>query len=121
VEAAPTGSIPAPGEIGQITIGQTMRGRLEPGDQTMGDTFADSWQFQGTAGRTVTIDVRSSSFGTYVQLFDVDGNRLADDSGSGGGNNSRIVFLLGSTGSYQVVVVNGEGQRTPGLYTISVR
>lgn len=120
VEATPTGAIPAPGEIGQIAIGQTMRGRLEPGDQTMAGTFADTWQFQGSAGQTVTIDVKSTAFSTYVQLIDANGNRLAEDGGSGG-NNSRLAFLLKSTGMYQIVVVSSEGQRATGVYTISIR
>ena len=98
-----------------------MRGQLERGDQTIAAMYADTWVFHGSAGQTVTIDVRSSAFGTYVQLFDTDGSRLAEDSGSGGGNNSRLVFQLRSTGMHQVVVVNSEGQRATGLYTISIR
>lgn len=122
VDEIPTNPIPAPGEIGQIAIGQTMRGMLSPGDQTMADgTYADTWQFQGSAGRTVTIDVRSFAFSTYVQLFDATGSRVAEDVGSGGGNNSRLVYRLQSTGTYQIVVVNSEGERVTGLYTVSIR
>ena len=98
-----------------------MRGQLERGDQTIADMYADTWVFQASAGQTVTIDVRSSAFSTYLQLFDTDGSRLAEDSGSGGGNSSRLVILLRSTGMHQIVVVNSEGQRATGLYTISIR
>ena len=121
-DVIPTNPIPAPGEIGQIAIGQTVRGALSPGDQTMADgTYSDTWQFQGNAGQTVTIDVRSTAFSTYVQLFDSGGNRLAEDVGSGGGNNSRLVYNLKANGMYQIVVVNSEGQRVTGLYTVSIR
>lgn len=122
LDAIPTNAIPAPGEIGLLAFGQTMRGMLGPGDQTMADgTYSDTWQFQGTAGQTVTIEVRSTAFGTYAQLFDPGGNRVAEDIGSGGGNNSRVVYRLQAAGMYQVVVVNAEGQKVTGLYTISIR
>ena len=122
VDAIPVNAIPAPGEIGQLAFGQTMRGMLSPGDQTMADgTYSDTWQFQGSAGQTVTIEVRSTAFSTYAQLFDPGGNRVAEDIGSGGGNNSRVVYRLQATGMYQVVVVNAEGQKVTGLYTISIR
>ncbi len=121
LDTTPTGEIPAPGEVGQIAIGQTTQGQLGPGDQVLAGTYADTWQFQGSAGQTVTIDVSSDAFSTYVQLYDANGSRLAEDSGSGGGNNSRLVFRLRSTGIYQIVVDNSEGRRATGLYTISIR
>ena len=120
-EAPPAGTVPAPGVIGQIAIGSSMQGRLEPGDQVMGDTFADTWQFQGAAGETVTLDVESSAFSPYLRLYDADGNRLADGTASGGGTGSRLVFVLPSTGMYQIVIINGEGRRETGAYTISIR
>jgi hypothetical protein len=120
--AAPSNAIPAPGQTAQIVIGQTMRGRLEDGDQTMQDgTFADLWQFQGTAGQTVTIDVRSDEFDTYIQLLDAGGNKLAEDDDSGGNLNSHLSFQLPATAMYQLVVNNAGQSRRSGQYTISVR
>ena len=118
----PTNRAPGPGEIGQIAVGQVMQGQLSVGDQRMADSsFADTWQFAGTAGQYVTIDAMSDAFGTYVQLFDPDGHRLADDAGSGGGNNSRIVFQLRAAGSYQILVNNSEGRPRTGLYRLSLQ
>ena len=123
VVAEPTNAIASPGQTAQIMIGQTMRGRLETGDQTMADgTFADLWQFQGTAGQTVTIDVRSDEFDTYAQLLDATGSRkLAEDDDSGGNLNSRIVYTLPATGMYQIVVNNAGQSRRSGIYTVSIR
>ena len=120
-DAVPTGPIPEPGAIAQIALGQTRQGRLEPGDATVAGMFADTWQFQGSAGQRVTIDVTSSAFSTYVQLFDGNGNRLAEDGGSGGGNNSRLVYVLGASGTYQLMVVSSDTDRATGLYSISLR
>jgi hypothetical protein len=120
-EATPTGLVPSPGEIGQIAVGQTAQGQLEPGDQTMAGMFADTWQFQGRAGLTVTIEVTSTAFSPYVQLYDATGIRLADGSAAAGGDSARLAFTLRTTALYQVVVVNSEGQRQTGPYTLSVR
>jgi hypothetical protein len=100
-----------------------MRGRLETGDQTMADgTFADMWQFQGTAGQTIQIDVRSDEFDTYAQLLDASGtNKLAEDDDSGGQLNSRIVYTLQATAMYEIVVNNAGRSRRSGIYTVSIR
>jgi len=121
VAAEPTNIIPAPGQTAQIAIGQAMRGRLETGDQMMQDsTYADLWQFQGTAGQTVQIDVRSDEFDTYMQLLDASGNKLGEDDDSGGNLNSRLVFTLPTTGTYQIVVNNAGHSRRAGIYTVSI-
>lgn len=118
----PTNPIPAPGQTGQIAIGQVLRGRLETGDQTMADgTFADIWQFQGPAGQTITIDVRSDEFDTYMQLLDGNGNKLGEDDDSGGNLNSRLTFTLPAAGMYQIVVNNSGQSKRMGVYTVSIR
>jgi len=117
-----TGGIPAPGQVGQVSVGQTVQGRLETGDQEMNDgTWADVWQFNGTAGQTVTIELRSDEFDTYLQLLDNTGARLAEDDDSLGDQNSRIQFTLPRTGMYQVVVNNFSEERRAGIYTLTLR
>jgi hypothetical protein len=118
----PSNPIPAPGQTGLTAIGQVLRGRLETGDQTMADgTFADIWQFQGSAVQTITIDVRSDEFDTYMQLLDANGNKLGEDDDSGGNLNSRLTFTLPATGMYQIVVNNSGQSKRMGLYTVSIR
>jgi hypothetical protein len=117
-----TGRIPDPGQVGRIEIGQNVQGRLETGDQQMNDgTWADVWQFQGRAGQSVTIELRSDEFDTYLQLLDAQGNRLAEDDDSLGDLNSRITFRLPATGSFQIVVNNFSEERRSGVYTLSLR
>jgi ferredoxin len=121
IAAEPTNPIAAPGQTAYIQIGQTMRGRLEPGDQLMQDsTYADLWQFQGMAGQTVQIDVRSDEFDTYMQLLDANGNKLGEDDDSGGNLNSRLIYTLPATAMYQIVVNNAGHTRRAGIYTVSV-
>lgn len=117
-----TGTIPAPGVIGMIQVGTNVQGRLETGDQRMNDgTFADVWQFQGTAGQHVRVELRSEEFDTYVQLLDAQGNRLAEDDDSLGDLNSMVEINLPATGMYQIVVNNFGEDRRAGIYTLSLR
>lgn len=119
--AAPAANaVPAPGQDGHIAAGQTMRGRLEPGDQMMGSdsTYADVWWLQGSAGQNVTIELRSSDFDTYLQLLDGTGTVLAESAGH---PNSGLAFQLPAAGTYQIVVNSNGTQRRSGSYTLSVR
>ncbi len=117
-----TGTILAPGVVGTVQVGTTVQGRLETGDQAMNDgTWADVWQFQGAAGQTVTIELRSEEFDTYLQLLDGAGNRLAEDDDSLGDLDSRVVFTLPSTGTFQLVVNNFGDSRRAGIYTLTLR
>ena len=117
-----TGGIPAPGQVGTVMVGTNVQGRLETGDQRMNDgTWADVWQFQGTQGYRITIELRSEEFDTFVQLLDAQGNMLAEDDDSLGDMDSRVQFTLPATGMFQIVVNNYSTERRSGIYTLSVR
>jgi len=119
--AEPANPVPPPGAEARIEIGQTMRGVLEPGDLLMADsTFADVWAFEGDAGWTVTVDVRSDEFDTYVQLLDAAGARLGEDDDSGGDLNARLTVALPATGEYRIVVNSAGHERRAGRYTVSI-
>ena len=118
--AVPTNAIPAPGQIGQIMAGQSVRGRLEAGDQFMGSdsTYADIWQIQGAAGQNIAIELRSDDFNTYLQLLDATGKVLAESAGH---PNSGLAATLSATGTYQIVVNSNGAQRRTGNYILTVR
>ena len=117
-----TGSILAPGTEGTIQAGQNVQGRLESGDQRMNNgTYADVWNFQGTAGQHIVIELRSTEFDSYLQLLDASGTRLAEDDDGLGDQNSRIEVTLPSNGIYKIVVNNFDESRPTGLYILSLR
>lgn len=117
-----TGRVPDPGSRGTIEFGQNVQGRLETGDEQMNDgTWADVWLFTGRAGQTVTIELRSEEFDTYLQLLDAEGNRIAEDDDSLGDLDSRIVVRLPSSGSFSIVVNNFSDDRRSGVYILSLR
>ena len=118
----PFNAIPAPGEVARIAVGQAMAGELEPGDLLMADsTLADVWQLEGTAGETVSIDVRSDEFDTYLEVLDAAGTRLGQDDDSGGDLNSHLTLTLPASGTYQIVVNSAGHERRAGRYILSVR
>jgi len=120
-----TGGIPAPGQIGHISVGTNVQGRLETGDQRMNDgTWADVWYFQGTQGQRVVIELRvavANVFDPYLQLLDPAGSKLAEDTDGAGNHNSRITFTLREAGRFQIVVNNEGDSRKTGRYTLSLR
>lgn len=96
------GPPPAPSE--PIAIGDTVEGRLTESDGK-GESGgpADLWRFEGREGQRVRIDMTSSEFDTYLELFDENRTRLdADDDGGPEGTNSRITFTLPRTGAYLI-------------------
>jgi len=78
------------------------------------------WQFSGTVGDTIVIDMHSAAFDTYLLLLDPSGVPLAENDDSAGGvTDSRITFTLTSTGTW-TVVANSVAASQSGSYTLSL-
>lgn len=97
-------------------------GRLEDGDTTLqsGELY-DSYDFEGSPGQRVTIDLRSTAFDTYLILQDPAGEQAenddaADDSDLG---HSRVEADLTEAGTYRVLVTSYESGES-GAYTLSI-
>ena len=95
---------PPPVPASSIAIGATVEDRLAEGDgKSESDALADLWRFEGREGQRVRIDMSSSAFDTYLELFDDNRVSLAeDDDGGPGGTDSRITFTLPRTGAYLI-------------------
>jgi hypothetical protein len=92
-----------------------VRGTLEYG-QTVTDTVAagehHNWLFEGRAGDGVTITMTTSPsaegvpFDGYLELYALDGQRLAlDDDSAGDGRPRFAVFVLPSDGTYRIAAL----------------
>jgi hypothetical protein len=94
-----------------IDLGQTQQARLD-------DVFdAHNWQFDGSAGQSVTIQVNSlEGSDPQAKLIDPRGQVIAQDDDNGGGHDALIVTTLPSDGVYTVRV----DMWTIGPYSISV-
>ena len=106
-----------------ISLGQTVTGNLS---STAANSFcnfgtpADRYQFNLATTTTVTINLSSSAFDTFVCVFNSSNQFLAGDDNSGGGTNSRLVATL-SGGLYYIEVTTRSPGGTGGAYTLSLQ
>lgn len=93
----------AGGNSQAFAAGQTMNGELAQGDQqlTSGE-FIDSFNFQGTAGQRVVIDMRSTAMDPYLILLAPSGAQEDNDDVSSSDRNARIETTLSETGNYRI-------------------
>lgn len=111
---------PAPIAAQAIRIGDTVRGELTDSDGlSANEVRADAYRFSGREGQRVRIDMTSTAFDTYIELFDDAQVSLAtDDDGGPEGTNSRLVFTLPKTGSYVIEARAFSDSR--GRYNLSI-
>ena len=72
----------------------------------------DLWQFTGSAGDTISIDMASTAFTPYLILLDPSDIPIAESE-------THISFKLASTGTY-TVVANSLNPSQAGDYTLSI-
>ena len=103
-----------------MSCGETVTGSLTNHDCLLDDdTRADFWLFDGDAGDTVTIDLTSNQFDSFLFLLDPEPTVVAADDDSGPGTNARIVFDLDSSGEW-VIAANNIIAGELGNYTLSL-
>ena len=107
---------------GVIAVGETVHDALTRRDPLLpaDSAYAQQWRLSGHAGETVTIDLVSDAFDSYVFLLGpgLEREQLQDDD-SGGSCNARLTARLPQTGDYYVVVTSSDKLRT-GAFTLSV-
>ena len=106
-----------------IAIGQTQQGTLTRSDVllTSDSTYAQPWSIQGRAGTTITIDLESDAFDSYLFLRGpgISGGRDFQDDDSGGSCHARLTATFPQTGAYEIVVNTADHYAT-GAFTLSV-
>ena len=79
------------------------------------------YRFEGRAGQTVTLNLTSPDFDTYLVLVGPDGQLVNEnDDVSQTDANSRVTATLPSTGVYRVIV-NARDRRGRGRYVLTIR
>ena len=111
---------PPPVDAEPLALGATVAGELDESDgKGEGETRADAWRFEGLEGQRIRIDMTSTDFDTYIELFDENRVSLAqDDDGGPESTDSRLNFTLPRTGSY-IVEARAFSEGT-GDYSLSV-
>lgn len=112
------GATAAAGAGGPST--QTYQGRLDKGDSQLDDNeYYDTYDFQGSTGDVVVIDLYSSDFDTYLALVAPSGADTQNDDYQESTSRSRIEKTLDETGEWSVLVTSYEAGET-GAYNLSI-
>jgi hypothetical protein len=105
-----------------IACGQTIQTRLTTNDCQLGDgTYVGFYEFVGLSGQTVTIDMMSTAFDTYLALLDPIPEVVIDDDDGGVGTNSRIVYTLDQSSDEWTIAAFSFLPNTTGPYTLSLQ
>ena len=122
--ATPAGGKPAPGASGGAASAggqQNHSGTLEDGDETLDSgEFADGYTVEAAAGQTITVDLTSSDFDTYVILRAPSGEQFDNDDLDSDTEHSQLVQRAGEAGTWRVIATSyeeGEG----GAYRLAIR
>lgn len=103
----------------QLQPGADISGELTEEDRTGSDAPADRYTLRATEGQRLRIEMSSSAFDTFLELFDGNGQSVAsDDDGMGEGTNSRLTHTFDRAGEYELQArAFSDGT---GAYTLSV-
>ena len=105
---------------GGITIGQTVSGSLDAGDDTLDSgEYVDNFRFTGRRGQRVAVELTSSAFDAYTILRTPSGDQQENDDARDGGHDSRLDTVLAEDGEYEVMVTSYAPGET-GSYRFSV-
>lgn len=101
------GSTTVAATSGELTLGQTINGRLGQGDSTLrSGEYMNAWTLRGRAGDQVDLRLSSSAFDAYLFISGPnDFNAVNDDAD---GSDSRLTVTLPADGEYQVVATTYE-------------
>jgi len=97
-------------------------GALEAGDSTHPDdgSFYDEYTFKAAEGYSITVNMTSDNFDSYLHLRGPDGSDLQQNDDVEPGNlNSRITYTAPSSGEY-TVLANSRSAGETGAYNVTI-
>src|SRR4028119_2317079 len=87
---------------------------------TLKDGESHQHTFQGRAGQSIRIDLKSRAFDHNITLFDSSGKNIAEKTGnSQNRRESKLTVKLPSNGTYKIVVKGGD-RTSKGSYSLSI-
>src|SRR5204862_6733272 len=107
-----------------IDVGQSEEGALSRSDVLLNSdsTYAQPWTIQGRTGQTITIDLESDEFDSYLFLRGpgISGGRDFQDDDSGGNCHARLTATFPQSGEYEIVVNTRGDHYATGAFSLSV-
>ncbi len=99
---------------------RSYEGRLDKGDSQLDEgEYYDVYDFQGSTGDVVAVDLYSSDFDTYLALLAPSGAGTRNDDYQESTSQSRIEKVLDETGEWSVLVTSYEAAEM-GAYDLSI-
>ncbi|MEM6326056.1 MAG: PPC domain-containing protein, partial [Bacteroidota bacterium] len=96
------------------------RGRLVAGDETLGDgRYFDRYPVEVTAGDRLIVDLRSSDFDPYLNLYPPSSEEYSNDDWNGSRSHSRIEVDVTVSGIWEIRV-RGYVQSATGAYDLTI-
>ena len=84
------------------------------------NSFFDLYSFEGKAGATITIEMKSQEIDSYLILLGPNQRQIAQDDDGAGNNNARITVRLPADGTY-TLLANSNEARQSGAYTLELK
>ncbi|NKB32599.1 MAG: hypothetical protein GKR91_05825 [Pseudomonadales bacterium] len=100
--------------------GNILRGTLAMGDETLDDdSFVDRYSFNGIAGGTAVVDLRSGNFDTFLIMRSPSGAEMSNDDYEDSFDRSLLTIDSLESGTYEVLVSSYSAGETGG-YTLDI-
>ncbi|MEG4146327.1 PPC domain-containing protein [Microcoleus sp. Pol12B5] len=88
--------------------------------ETLKEGESRAYTFPGSAGQSITIDLKSRAFDHNITLFDASGKNIAQTTGnSQNRRESQLTVKLPSNGTYKIIVKGGD-RTSKGSYSLSI-
>jgi hypothetical protein len=104
----------------ELEIGDEVEGALSASDYVgLNESYLEAWSLSGREGQTVTIDLISEDFDSYLYVVGPGLIETLRDDDSGGACHSRIELTILDSGDF-IVVASSSGSRQTGTYLLRV-
>ena len=104
---------------GTLVPGQSIRGRLSPGDAIWNDgAHYDKWRVELGAGQLLVMAMDSDDVDAYLMVVGVDRTILATDDDGGEGTNALLQYAAPSSGVYFIVARHFGSRPESGSYSL---
>ncbi|MCI0682965.1 MAG: PPC domain-containing protein [Gemmataceae bacterium] len=97
---------------GDLVFAADVLRSTDPYDRVRKQSYSKARTVRLPAGQTLTIDLTSTAFDTYLRVEDEDGNEVAADDDGGEGLNSRVTLTPPRAGNYRLIATSFRGGAT---------
>jgi hypothetical protein len=119
----PVSGNPVCGEEPEVMIGETVEGRLQPGDRRFDGSFVDYYSVRLNSPGGISLTLSSTEMDPLVLLFDENGDVAAqafDSAGTGPGQLETARLVRAVSAGCHLVGASSWTRDTTGAYTLEV-